>query len=90
MSYAELQSKDVVIRKPHHCEWCDERMESGEKAHYRSFIYEDGPQSGWTHPECWLVIIHSTDGPTDEWNPGDYARGETVMGEFLTIDGGSD
>ena len=74
--YVELQQKAVIVRKPHRCEWCAERIEKGEDAHYRSYVWDDGLQSGWMHPECWAAMSEEDyRNLEDGWMPGDYKRG---------------
>ena len=74
--YVELQAKIVRPRKNHECEWCGEPVLKGEKCNYRSFIFEQGPQSGWSHPECWLAMAEQDrDVLCEGWMPGDFQRG---------------
>lgn len=75
-NYVELQSKTVKPRKARACEWCAERIEKGEECHYRSFIFEDGPESGWSHPECYEAMKDADPSDLSEgWMPGDWKRG---------------
>ena len=79
MSYTELQSKLVKVRKPRSCEWCSERIEAGEQANYRAYVFDGDFMSGHMHPECHQAML---DYPyqadlADGWVPGDFARGST-------------
>lgn len=76
--YAQLQSKTVRPRKKRECEWCGELIEKGQECHYRSYIFEDGPQSGWSHHECREAMLKADQGDLSEgWAPGDFKRGST-------------
>lgn len=76
--YVELQSREVRPRKVRVCGWCAERIERGELCHYRSYIFEDGPQSDWTHLGCWEAIQDAEKEILQEgWMPGDFKRGST-------------
>lgn len=76
--YEELSSKEVRPRKNRICDWCAEAVEKGTLCHYRSYISEDGPQSGWMHLECRKAMDDTPiDEFTEEWSPGDYRRGST-------------
>ena len=76
--YTELQEKEVIVRKPHECEWCAQRIDKGERAHYRSYVWEGEMRSGWMHIECWDAMgKEETRNLQDGWSPGDYKRGST-------------
>jgi hypothetical protein len=78
MTYAELTPrKKVTTRKPHVCEWCGELIPAGTKEiWYRAFVYQDGPQSGWMHPECETACANCDPADlADGWEPGDFPRG---------------
>jgi len=79
--YEELKSKDVRCRKPHRCEWCDERINAGEPAHYRAYKFEGDFMYGHSHPECWEAMGELLSSPywnaEDTWTPGDWLRGST-------------
>lgn len=76
--YIELQSRQVRPRKVRECGWCAERIEKGEVCHYRSCVFEEGPQSGWFHLVCWEAMQAA---PGEDlafgWEPGDFKRGRT-------------
>lgn len=77
MEYRELSNKEVKVRKPHKCGWCAERIETGERAQARSYIWEDGPQSDRMHPECYAAMLSYPE-PSDLWDgwmPGQFQRG---------------
>lgn len=52
--YVELTAPHPVkTRKQQTCAWCGERIPAGTADIWaRSYIWEDGPQSDWMHPEC--------------------------------------
>ncbi len=80
MSYRELSNKSVKTRCDHRCEWCDKRIEAGEKVQYRSYVYYGEILSAWAHPECAkasAIVIHEERLRfiPFEWRPGDYERG---------------
>ena len=80
MSYVELSApRQVTTRKPHRCGWCNERIPAGTSEIWsRSYIWEDGPQSDWMHPECYEAMMSLDPGELQEgWMPGDFERGQT-------------
>jgi hypothetical protein len=77
MGATELSSKELTCRKEHRCAWCGEQMDKGEKAHYRSGLYEGDFFSEHWHPECWTAMLSSDLGYDDEFYPMDQQRGKT-------------
>ena len=78
MCYTELsEPKQVTTRKNHRCGWCDELIPKGTTDIWsRSYIFEDGPQSDWMHPECWDAMFEMDHCDLAEgWMPGDFVRG---------------
>ena len=78
MAYVNLTDPhQVTTRKPHRCGWCDERIPEGSRDIWtRSYIFEDGPQSDWMHPECYDAMGELDSGELSEgWMPGDFLRG---------------
>lgn len=77
MSYCELSDKEVTVRKPHACAWCGLRIEKGERARARSYIWENGPQSDRMHPECYAAMWNYPEPADlwDGWRPGEFRRG---------------
>ena len=65
-----------VVRKPHQCRVCGERIAKGEAGMIYRGIDEDGPYTIYFHHECWAG---SRDWTEDEWEscgPGDVTRDE--------------
>ena len=57
----------------HQCDWCDERIKSGQ-SYFRWPIYENGTVSTCKlHPECYSAMELSG---VEEWSPGEQKRGE--------------
>lgn len=78
MSYSEIKNKPVLaVRKPHCCAWCAERVEMGEPAQYRAYVFDGDFGSDWMHPECANAMARYPDQGElgDGWSPGDFARG---------------
>jgi hypothetical protein len=90
MSYTELRSKDVKVRKPRGCEWCAERINAGESAHYRAYVFEGDFMTGYMHPECHqdMLAYPDTRDLADGWTPGDFDRPAASMAN--TKEGGDD
>lgn len=76
-TYHELSDKTVTTRKPHECGWCGERIEKGDLAQARYYIWENGPASDWMHPECYTAMCTYPDQQDlwDGWIPGEFIRG---------------
>ena len=80
MSYVSLTGPhQVTTRKDHRCGWCNEMILKGTPDIWaRSFIFEEGPQSEWMHPECYEAMNEiDFEYISDGWIPGDFARGST-------------
>lgn len=78
MAYSEIKNKPVrAVRKPHRCAWCAERVEKGESAQYRAYVFDGDFGSDWMHPECADAMARYPDQGElgDGWCPGDFARG---------------
>ena len=73
----ELTSKTVKCRKRHRCDWCGEKIEPGDTAHYRTGVHNGEFFSEYTHPECWVALGNSDLGYDDEFTPMDQQRGKT-------------
>ena len=54
--YDELTSKYVTVRKRHTCEWCGESIETGDRAHYRTYKFDGDFVSAYKHLECWAAM----------------------------------
>jgi hypothetical protein len=76
MSYRLIRESMVKTRKPHRCEWCAERIETGETVPYRAYHFDGELQQGWMHSECKAAML-TVDiyDLMDGWTPGDYSRG---------------
>lgn len=78
--YTELKSKFVKCRKDHQCEWCGEPIGRGSRAHYRAYVWEDGFQTGYMHPECHEGMLASDSSLLEDgWATGDMQRGRTAQ-----------
>jgi hypothetical protein len=78
--YRELSAKVVIVRKPHSCGWCAHRIEVGEHANFRSYVFDGDLQSDWMHPECQQAMAAYPDYEDlrDGWTPGTFARGSVL------------
>ena len=84
--YQEIQSKEVTKRKKStRCMWCGEKIEIGDRANYRAYIF-DGFQTEYNHPECFEAmgnLMHDVsrddyyDYCQDGWEPMSWFRGTT-------------
>jgi len=80
MYYVSLTaSHQVTTRKLHRCGWCNELIPKGTPGIWaRSYIFVDGPQSDWMHPECYDAMGELDPGElSDGWMPGEFLRGST-------------
>lgn len=77
MDYRELSNKEVTARKQHQCGWCAERIEKGDRAQARKYVWEGDISSDHMHPECYVAM--ETYKPQsdlwDGWMPGQFQRG---------------
>jgi len=79
MSSEEIQSKTVKCRKDHWCEWCEQRILSGEKAQYRVYIFDGDFNSGHMHLECFEAMNDSDQRALAYgWTPGEPTRGKSL------------
>ena len=77
-SYQAIREQDVRPRKARVCEWCGQRIEVGELAHFRAYKFDGEFVSGYMHPECNTASVNAPhDMICDGWSPGDFARGST-------------
>lgn len=76
MSYTEIRTATVTVRKRHSCEWCAEQILPGERAFYRAYVFEGDFNQGRMHPEC-EKAMHTVPNCDlrDGWMAGDYKRG---------------
>ena len=76
--YEEIETKAVVCRKDHCCEWCNEMIYAGEKAESRTYIWEGDFNSTWQHPECFEAMANSNEDIADSgFEQGSLDRGKT-------------
>lgn len=76
----EFVNKEVLCRKSHRCEWCDEIINPGEYAQYREYVFE-GFMHGYMHPECYQAAQDYPDQQElveNGWYAGDFKRGSTA------------
>jgi len=64
-----------ATRKPHRCEWCPEKIEVGQRAIKRAYIWEGEFHHGYLHPECWDALCRS-DFTEDGFTTGEQKRGQ--------------
>ena len=55
----ELTNKVVKCRKVHQCDWCAERIQKDEKAHYRTGVQEGVFFTSYQHFECYDAMMRS-------------------------------
>jgi hypothetical protein len=73
----DLQNKPVKTRKNHWCEWCGERIDSGQQAQYRAYVFDGDFISSWQHPECFAAMNVSDRMELAEgWEFGGFERGK--------------
>lgn len=77
MSYSELKNKSVKCRKEHVCCWCGARIEVGENAQNRSYVFDGNFNNDYLHPDCNDAMI-DTDNHylEDGWEFGMFNRGQ--------------
>lgn len=76
MSYTEIRSNAVTVRKPHACVWCGQRINVGEAAQYRAYVFDGDFQHDWMHPECHHAMETYPDQEYlwDGWMMGEFER----------------
>ena len=72
-----LKDKKVKTKKRHRCEWCNEWIEAGTEANYRSYVFNGDFNHGHMHPECNDAMNSGKADidPDEGWMPGDFKRG---------------
>lgn len=76
LSYREISSVDVKVRKTHMCGWCSEWIKTKEPARARVYVLDGDLISDWMHPECFDAMNASRNEDICEgWMPGDFERG---------------
>lgn len=73
-----LKEKLVITRKPHRCAWCGEKIDAGENAQYRAFIWEGDFGTDYMHPECYEALCKSED-TDDGFEAFNQLRGKTIQ-----------
>ena len=79
----EIRDKQVTVRKDHQCGWCGEKINRGEKAQYRFYLWEGDPVSEWQHPECHTAMLAAP--PDHPLYDGGYEMGEFHRGTCESI-----
>ena len=75
--YVELQNKTVKTKVPHRCMWCAERIDKGNFAVYRVYVYEGEFDNDWMHPECATAMRDLSAGDSNfTFQPGEFIRGK--------------
>lgn len=74
-----LRNKEVTVRKPTRCAWCNEEIYPGERAQSRAYRDRDGLRSDHLHPECDEAALEfaNEEGMCVEFYPGEHERGST-------------
>lgn len=77
LSYREIRNEEVTVRKQHRCGWCSESITKGERARYRTYVFDGDFTSDWMHLECYSAMGESrNDVICEGWMPGDFERGQ--------------
>ena len=80
MEIRETRVKQIRCRKSHACEWCGERIQSGEEAWSRTVFGLDAIGTFRSHLDCHSAMDKSAEAMRKdlfyEWYPGDFKRGE--------------
>ncbi len=81
MSYTELKHTQPICRKEHLCEWCNEKIEIGEKADYRAYVFDGDFNNGYMHMECLENGFNKEDRETlqEGFEIGGYKRGSLYL-----------
>lgn len=69
--------KTVKCYKPHNCEWCNGKIQIGEKAVARNYVYDDNVISSHQHPECYDAMNESLECIDEGFEQGMFKRGQT-------------
>lgn len=76
MSYTSLSNSYPKARKEHFCEWCNQKIEIGEKHLSRAYIFDGDFISGRMHLECEKAMNNSSrDEIAEGWLFGSNQRG---------------
>lgn len=77
LSYREIKNREVTVRKAHMCGWCGYSILKGERAQYRTYVFDGDLTTDWMHLECYAAMGESANEYLcDGWMPGDFERGE--------------
>lgn len=75
MSYSELRSGFVKVRKDHYCGWCAEKIPIGERAFSRAYVFDGEINDDRMHLECEQAMRKTpSEDKMDGWLPGDFSR----------------
>ena len=79
MSYDEIRCKEVVSRKDHFCEWCNQKIIKGEKCWSRAYKFDGDFNCGHQHLECFQAMKDSDPFEiSDGWEEGGNERGKPL------------
>jgi hypothetical protein len=74
--YREIESKEVKIRKLCLCNWCGEKINIGEKAQSRAYVFKGYFNRDKLHPECFKAMDNFSWKYSDgEFEPHEFKRG---------------
>lgn len=77
LSFRSITDKEVTVRKAHMCGWCSEKIEKGERARYRTYVFDREFTTDHMHLECHDAMNASAREVICEgWMAGDFERGE--------------
>ena len=77
MSYVELRNTTILAKKDHSCEWCFDRIHSGETCRYRVYKFDGDFRVGYLHIECYEAMLKSDlELLACGWDAGEFKRGE--------------
>jgi len=79
-SYSEISLTKVKSgRKEYRCEWCDQKILTGEEHVRRVYKMEGDIRNERMHPECYVAMERSDHAMISEgWMPGDPTRGRPL------------
>lgn len=80
--YAPLTSNRVKARKRHHCDWCNELIETGEVYQLDSGVFDCEMQRTRMHLECYSAMSSRPRNQVESgFSPGSYERGTCIERE---------
>ncbi len=79
--YTELKCKEIKSRKAKQCIWCGEKIDIGQMAQARVYIYDGDFHDERSHPECWKAQLEywskNKNSDDNEYEPCQFKRGTT-------------